>query len=68
MPKKYTVKDTTKVQREKYANEALSISILDAPMPSKFAQDCMREYVDGKRELDDVRQQIIDHYRVTENA
>jgi hypothetical protein len=68
MSKNYAVKDTTKVQREKYANEAMSITILDAPEPSKFAQDCMREYIDGKRELSDVRQRIIDHYRVTENA
>jgi len=68
MSKNYSVKDTTKVQREKYANEALAISILDAPMPSKFAQDCMRQYIDGKCELDDARQQILNHYRVQEDA
>ncbi|MDR1061778.1 MAG: hypothetical protein LBL83_11355 [Clostridiales bacterium] len=68
MPKNYAVKDTTKVQREKYANEAMSIAILAAPEPSKFAQDCMREYIDGRRELSDVRQQIISHYRVADNA
>ena len=64
MSKNYTLKDTTKLQREKFANEALSIAILDAPTPSTFAQDCMREYIDGKSELDDVRKKVIEHYRV----
>jgi hypothetical protein len=68
MPKHYAVKDTTKIQREKYANEAMSIAILDAHEPSMFAQDCMREYIDGKRELSDVKQQIINHYKATKDA
>jgi hypothetical protein len=68
MSKNYAGVNTTKVQREKYANEAMSIAILDAPEPSQFAQDCMREYIDGKCELSDVRQKIINHYRAAENA
>jgi hypothetical protein len=68
MSKNYTVKETTKVQREKYANEAMSIAILDALEPSKFAQDCMREYIDGKCELDDAHRKVLSHYRVSEDA
>jgi len=68
MGKNYTIKDTTKVQREKYANDALSIAILDAPMPSEFAQECMREYVDGKRELSDAKQVVLKRYKAAKNA
>jgi hypothetical protein len=70
MPKqyKYSIADTTKVQREKYVNDAISISVLDALEPSGIARQLMRDYIDGKRELADARHTIIEHYRETTNA
>jgi hypothetical protein len=70
MPKsyKYKIADTTKVQREKYVNDAISISVLDAPEPSPEAKRLMREYVDGTRELADAKRAIVEHYRETSNA
>jgi hypothetical protein len=65
---KYSIADTTKVQREKYVNDAISISVLDAREPSSEAKQLMRDYVDGKREISDVLQTIIKRYQVQENA
>jgi len=70
MPKlyKYRVADTTKIQREKYINDAISISVLDAPEPSIEAKRLMRNYVDGKCELSDAKKEIIEYYREKLNA
>ena len=67
MPKqyKYSVAETTKVQREKYANDAIALLTLDASEPSVEAKQLMREYIDGKCELDDAAKRMIERYRVT---
>ena len=64
MGKDYSIQGTTKVQREKYANDALALAILDAPEPSDEAKLLMQEYIDGKRELDELPKILIDRYRV----
>ena len=65
MPKsyKYKVADTTKVQREKYINDAISISMLGAAEPSPEAKRLMREYIDGMCELSEVKEMIIQYYQ-----
>ena len=67
MPKqyKYSVAETTKVQREKYANDAIALLTLDASEPSAEAKQLMREYIDGKCELNDAAKRMIERYRVT---
>ena len=65
---KYKIAETTKVQREKYINDAISISVLDAPEPSPVAKQLMRDYVDGKIELADAKNAIIKQYKETLNA
>ena len=62
MGKEYSVKNTTKVQREKIANEALGISTLDAPEPSDETKALMGEYIDGKMELEEVLKTTIERY------
>jgi Flp pilus assembly protein TadB len=62
--KDYSLQGTTKLQREKYVNDALALSALDAPEPSAETMTLIREYVDGKREISDVLTQTIDRYRV----
>jgi hypothetical protein len=64
MPKDYSVRGTTKIQREKYVNDAISIAVLDAPEPSAEAKRLMRDYIDGKREIDEVLKLTIDRYKV----
>jgi hypothetical protein len=56
---KYNIADTTKVQREKYINDAISISVLGALEPSPEVKRLMRKYVDGTHELADVKREIV---------
>jgi hypothetical protein len=68
MTKDYSVQGTTKVQREKYADEALALSTLDAPAPSAETLGLMRDYIDGKRELDDIVRQTLERYTEATDA
>jgi hypothetical protein len=63
MSKNYSVEGTTKLQREKYVNDAIALSTLDAPEPSDTAMELMREYIDGKCEISDARRRIIEHHK-----
>ena len=65
MAKDYSVQGTTKLQREKLMNDAIALSTLDAPEPSEETISLMRDYVDGKREIDEVLKLTIERYRVT---
>lgn len=49
--KKYSIKDTTKVIREKIVNDALAISTLDASEPTQETMNLVQEYIDGKKEI-----------------
>ena len=64
MAKDYSIKNTTKVQREKLMNDAIALSTLDAPEPSEETISLMQEYVDGKREIDEVLKLTIERYSV----
>lgn len=66
MGKNYSIKDTTKVQREKIANEALGISTLDATEPSEETRVLVNEYIDGKIEIEDILKTIINKYSVAQ--
>ncbi|MEE0858136.1 MAG: hypothetical protein U0M12_01545 [Acutalibacteraceae bacterium] len=65
MGKKYSVKKTTRVQREKIANDALAISVLDAPKPSESTMSLVEEYIKGNIEIDEVLQKVIAQYKVS---
>ena len=43
--KSYSIKNTTKVLREKIANDALAISTLDAAMPTEETMEIGRAHV-----------------------
>ena len=62
MTKKYLIKDTTRVEREKIANDALGLSLLGANMPSNETVVLMNEYIEGKQELSDILQTTIQRY------
>ena len=64
MTKDYSVKGTTKLQREKYLNDALALSTLDAPAPTEETMALLRDYVDGTREIDEVLKLTIERYKV----
>ncbi|GHU81193.1 hypothetical protein FACS1894191_7860 [Clostridia bacterium] len=68
MAKDYSIGGTTKLQREKYVDEALALSTLDAPRPTDETIKLVQDYVDGKREIDEVRRMTVERYRVHKNA
>ncbi len=60
---KYLISETTKEERTKIVYKALGISMSDASAPSKEAMKYVNEYINGKTELKDVQQKIIDMYK-----
>jgi precorrin-6B methylase 2 len=64
MSKDYSVENTTKVQREKMALDALAISTLDAPEPTDETKKLVQQYIDGNMEIDEVLKKTIERYKV----
>ena len=64
--KKYTIKETTKVIREKIVNDALAISTLDASEPTKETMDLVQEYIDGQKEITEILEATIKRYKIAE--
>ena len=64
--KKYSIKDTTKVIREKIVNDALAISTLDASEPTQETMNLVQEYIDGKKEVSEILEDTINRYKVAE--
>ena len=62
--KKYSIKDTTKVIREKIVNDALAISTLDASEPTQETMNLVQEY--GKKEISEILEDTINRYKVAE--
>lgn len=58
----YLIKDTTEEERRLIVNKALSISLTGAKMPSKEVLELAKEYIDGKKELDEIQKIIIEKY------
>lgn len=60
---KYSVKNTTKIEREKLRNIALSYSTLDAAEPSDDTMKLVEEYVAGNMEISDALATVSEKYR-----
>lgn len=61
--KKYSIKETTKVGREKIVNDALAIATLDADAPTERTMNLIQEYIDGKKEISEILKETIAYYR-----
>lgn len=59
----YLIKNTTKEERKKIAKNALAISVGSNEMPSKETIELVKEYVDGKMELEEVQKKVIERYK-----
>ena len=59
----YSIKNTTKKQREELVKKALAISVSGADAPTEEATKLVREYIDGKKELEVVQKEIIAMYK-----
>jgi len=66
--REYSIDKTTKVQREKIANEALGLSLLDAPMPTEETMTLVQEYIDGRMEISEILSRTIARYDRTAMA
>ena len=59
---KYKIADTTVEQRRVYAFDG-ELCKLGGGRPSRFARDLMRQYVEGKLELDEAKEAVLARYR-----
>lgn len=59
----YSIKNTTREERKKMAKNALGISIASNEMPSKETIEIVKEYVDGRTELEEVQRKVIERYK-----
>lgn len=58
----YLISDTTRDQRQKLFNEALSISLLGTDKPTDEDMLLFQQYIDGLLELDEIKKMIVDKY------
>ena len=58
----YSVDKTTRKDRIKLVKKALAISIAGADVPTDETLNLTKDYVDGKIELEELQQKIIDKY------
>lgn len=63
---KYSIKNTKKIEREKFRDTALTYSALDAAMPSEDTMKLVEEYVDGNIEIVEILKIVIEKYRSSE--
>ena len=58
----YSIDKTTRKDRIKLVKKALAISISGADVPTDETLNLTKDYVDGKIELEELQQKIIDKY------
>ena len=61
--KKYSIKKTTKIDREKIVNDALAIAMLDNNISTENTMKLVKEYIEGKKEISDILKEIISYYK-----
>lgn len=58
----YSIDKTTRKDRIKLVKKALAISISGADVPTDETLNLTKDYVDGKIELEELKNKIIDKY------
>lgn len=59
----YLVKNTTREERAKIAKKALAISVGSNEIPTEETINIVKEYVDGKIELEEAQKRVIEGYK-----
>lgn len=59
----YSIKKTTREERKNIAKKALGISVASNEMPSKETIEIVKQYVDGKIEIEEVQKKVIERYK-----
>lgn len=64
--RKYTIKETTKVERKKIVQDAYAIAISTGEPPTEETMQVVQEYVDGKKEIPEILAETIQKYHKIE--
>ena len=62
----FLIKNTTREERQALVEKALMISLSDADSPSKEVMELAKEYIDGKKELEEIQKEVIEKYKKEE--
>ena len=60
---KYKISETTEEERRLLVEKALAISLSESSMPSQDVLDLAYEYIDGKKELLEIQELVINKYK-----
>ena len=60
---KYLIQDTTPEEREELVRKAFMISVSGANPPSKEALELANDYIEGRKELDEIQKMIVEIYK-----
>lgn len=61
--KEYCVPTTTREEREKMVSNALALSTLDAPEPTRFTKQLAEQFVEGTVSEEDMLKTVIERYQ-----
>jgi len=61
--KEYFVPSTTREEREKMVNNALALSTLDAPEPTRFTKQLADQFIEGNLSEGDILKAAIERYQ-----
>lgn len=60
--RKYSIKETTKVEREKIVQDAYAIAVSTGVPPTEEMMQMVQEYVNGKKEISKILEETIRKY------
>ncbi|OUN40797.1 hypothetical protein B5G26_13875 [Anaerotignum lactatifermentans] len=60
--RKYSIKETTKVEREKIVQDAYAIAVSTGVPPTEEMMQMVQEYVNGKKEISEILEETIRKY------
>ena len=59
----YLIKDATPEERLELVEKALAISLTGANPPSKEVMELVNDYIDGRKELEEIQKEVIARYK-----
>lgn len=62
MKPKYLISETTREERQEIVKKALGISLLGVDMPSDDVLELVKQYIDGKIEIEEIQKKVLEKY------
>ena len=63
---KYLISETTREERELIVKKALAISLTGANMPTDDVLELANDYIEGRKELAEIEELVINKYKENE--